>query len=165
MKTVFSAESAKTLRRRPKRSNTSRYRRRETCGARQYEKGTWKKHLIGEKIINKNSTQYEIFNFTESQLCTSIERMPSGGALGTDSLQPCHKKQLICWKAADFGKRLLSELFCFVALCLQKSIPNMIRPLFFGANLLALKKKRRPQTNCSGACAKATYLTSGMRCL
>ena len=69
----------------------------------------------------------------------AILSFPAGCAGGPDGLKPGHLKHLI--GTAGVGNRLLDALTKLVNLILKDKIPEVIRPIFFGANLFALEKK------------------------
>ena len=93
----------------------------------------------GEPLNNLESTAP--IEFTEQQLRTAIEGMQTGGAPGPDGLRPVHVKQMTGPKAADARETVMAERSKFIKLCLSGLVPPNIRHLFFGANLLAFKKK------------------------
>ena len=69
----------------------------------------------------------------------AILSFPAGSAGGPDGLRPDHLKNLIGVPVA--GNRLLESTTKLVNFVLREKIPEVIRPIFFGANLCALSKK------------------------
>ena len=68
----------------------------------------------------------------------AIQSFPQGSAGGRDGLRPQHLKDMA---AGDTGMAFLASMTEFVNFLLMGNSPTFIRPLLFGANLLALNKK------------------------
>ena len=71
----------------------------------------------------------------------AILSFPNGSAGGPDGLSPQHLKDLISASAEKGGRDLLWALTSFVNLVLSGKTPPPVRPTFFGASLIALRKK------------------------
>ena len=71
----------------------------------------------------------------------AIRTVPCGSAGGPDGLRPQHLKYMIGPSSGAGVEALLSALLSFVSLVLNGECHESIRPLFFGANLTALRKK------------------------
>lgn len=78
---------------------------------------------------------------TSGAVKKKIASFPSGSAGGPDLLRPQVLKDLLSESNGDAGKRLLDSITAFVNVVLAGSVPDSIRPFFFGANLFALTKK------------------------
>jgi hypothetical protein len=74
------------------------------------------------------------------QLQEAIARTPAGGAAGPDGLRPCHLKQMLGPRAGAAREAAQTALLDFCNLCLAGSVPPPIRPLLFGASLVAFRK-------------------------
>ena len=98
---------------------------------------------------------------------TAILSFPAGSA-GPTGMCPQVLKDLISPSNGYAGTRLLEKLTQFVNLVLSGNLPPRIRPIFFGANLIALEKKggsigpiavgntlRRLSAKCAGTIAES----------
>ena len=72
---------------------------------------------------------------------SAIRSFPNGSAGGPDGLRPQHLRDLTGPSANEGGHRLITALTSFTKLVLEGRTPPSIRPAFFGASLIALKKK------------------------
>ena len=77
----------------------------------------------------------------EEELAYIIRSFANGLAGGHDGLRPQHLKNMINSSAGGCTAQLLSTLASFVNLVLAGKTPISVRPFFFGASLVALKKK------------------------
>ena len=77
---------------------------------------------------------------TVDSVKNAILSFPAGSAGGPDGLKPGHLKILI--GASEAGNRLLESITKLANFVLKGIIPEDIQPIFFGANLWALSKKR-----------------------
>ena len=77
---------------------------------------------------------------SEEEIVGAIKSFPNGSAGGPDGLRPQHLKDMTHPSVIE-GSALISALARFATLVLQGKIPAAIRPLFFGASLIALAKK------------------------
>ena len=77
---------------------------------------------------------------SEDDIAQAIRSFPSGSAGGPDGLRPQHLKDMIAGHSG-VGRTLLSVLASFITMVLAGKTPLLIRPLFFGATLVALRKK------------------------
>ena len=100
-----------------------------------------KKHPIGAIIDEDPSTEDVSIEPTDEQIRAAIEGMSTGGAPGPDGLRPSHLKQMTRSKAGLSKDKLFSEIKRFSIICIKGLIPRTARSSFFGANLIALKKK------------------------
>ena len=100
---------------------------------------------------------------------TAILSFPAGSAGGPTGMCPQMLKDLISPSNGDAATRWLEKLTEFVNLVLSGNLPPRIRPISFGANLIALGKKgggirpialrntsTRLSAKCAGAIAKST---------
>ena len=71
----------------------------------------------------------------------AITSFPNGSGGGPGGLLPQHLKDLTGPSAGDGGVLLLKALTSLICLMLEGRTPKAIRPLLFGANLIALRKK------------------------
>ena len=78
---------------------------------------------------------------TEKEVARAIKSFPCVSAGGPDGLRPQHLKDLTSDSAERGGKELLRALSSFILLVLEGNTPPSIQPIFFGANLIALRKK------------------------
>ena len=95
-----------------------------------------------------NSTEVDLncdpplhFTIDTEQIKKVITSFPNGSGGGHDGLLPQHLKDLTGISAGDGGALLLKALAGLITLMLGGRTPNAIRPLLFGANLIALRKK------------------------
>ena len=78
------------------------------------------------------------FQVTPHDVLATIRSFPNGSAGGPDRLLPQHLKDLVQDQDESL---LLSALTEFCILVLQGDIPLEVRPVFFGASLVALQKE------------------------
>ena len=78
----------------------------------------------------------------ESDVLAAIKSFVPGSAGGTDGLRPQHLKDLTSVSSGDAGRRLLTRITEFTNLCLKGLVPVVIQPIFCGALLCALNKKK-----------------------
>ena len=78
---------------------------------------------------------------SEEEVARAVRSFPNGSAGGPDGLRPQHLKDMIGPSAGVGGSLLLRALTSFINLTLAGQTPEPVRPLFFGANLVALEKK------------------------
>ena len=76
---------------------------------------------------------------TEADVLKAIKSFPAGSSGGPDGLRPQHLSELVACQS--MGANLLSSVTRFVNLVLDGKCPPDVRPVFFGARLLALEKK------------------------
>ena len=95
-----------------------------------------------------NSTKVDLdcdsplpFTIDSEQIKKAITSFPNGSGGGIDGLLPQHLKDLTGISAGDGGALLQKALAGLITLMLEGRTPNAIRPLLFGASLIALKKK------------------------
>ena len=71
----------------------------------------------------------------------AIRSFPNGSAGGPCRLRPQHLKDMLQSCGDDPEAPLLNSLATFCIMVLQGDVPVDVRPLFFGASLVALRKK------------------------
>ena len=81
------------------------------------------------------------FEISEKDIVGAIRSFPCGSAGGPDKLCLQHLKDLLQPLRDNLESPLLSALVDFRYLVLRGNIPEIVRPLFFGASLVALSKK------------------------
>ena len=74
-------------------------------------------------------------------LMAAIRSFPNGSAGGPDKLKPQHLKDLVQDVKPGEVSPFLCALTSFCTLVLRGDVPDEVRPLFFGASLVALRKK------------------------
>ena len=80
-------------------------------------------------------------SFVKSQL-EFINSFPNGSAGGPDRLQPQHLKDMTANVVDPDDSPLLSSLRDFCSVVLQGITPVCVRPFFFGANLVVIRKSQ-----------------------
>lgn len=70
-----------------------------------------------------------------------IRRFPKGSSGGISLLRPQHLKDALSGNFDDSSRNLLDNLSVFCNKVSSQPIPDFVRPLFFGARLVAIKKK------------------------
>ena len=79
---------------------------------------------------------------SSKEVCHAIRSFPCGSAGGPDKLRPQHLKDLLQHVGEDdLDSPFLSALVAFCNLMLRGETPVEVRPFFFGASLVALRKK------------------------
>ena len=78
-------------------------------------------------------------SFSEEEVAQAIRSFPNGSAGGPDGLRPQHLKDMTGPSSGSGGSLLLSALTSFPNLIIAGKTPETVRPLFFGANLIALE--------------------------
>ena len=71
----------------------------------------------------------------------AIHSCPSGSAGGPDGLCPQHLSDLTSASAECGGKELIQALTSFTNHILNGNVPLSVQPVFFGATLIALRKR------------------------
>jgi hypothetical protein len=99
------------------------------------------KHPAGPDLQPPDHELPAALSLIRESLINAITRTPSAGAPGPDGLRPGHLKQLTGPLAGAAQEDLLAALQDFCNLCLAGLVPLSVRPLFFGAGLIALRKK------------------------
>ena len=79
------------------------------------------------------------FICSQQNVKSAILSFPCGSAAGPDLLRPQHLKDMLASPGGD--TQLLPVLTAFMNLVVRGDVPSAVRPLFFGANLLAFNKK------------------------
>ena len=70
-----------------------------------------------------------------------LQSFPGGSSGGIDGLLPQHLKDLTAKSVGVAGEEILKALTSLVQHVIHHGIPNVVRPWFFGARLIALSKK------------------------
>ena len=83
----------------------------------------------------------EDFEISQQDIARAIRSFPCGSAGGPDRLRPQHLKDLVQLREDTSENQLLSALVDFCYLVLRGDTPDVVRPFFFGASLVALNKK------------------------
>ena len=102
-----------------------------------------KSTLSTSRQLRPPDTSVTSLSLQESAIAAAIKTFPNGSAGGLDGLRPQHLKDMISIQHVGGSQNLgiLSQLTEFVNICLSGRTPTVIRPVFFGALLHALKKK------------------------
>ena len=87
----------------------------------------------------KESTSSSLIS--EEEVVQAIRSFPNDSAGGPEGLRPQHLKDLVSATAEKPGKELLSALTSFINLVVSGKTPHETRSTFFGASLIALRKK------------------------
>ena len=82
-----------------------------------------------------------LFPLSEKEVVTAIRSFPCGSAGGPDGLRPQHLKDLTSESAERGGRELTRALSSFIFHILEGNTPVIVQPFFFGATLIALRKK------------------------
>ena len=98
------------------------------------------KHPTGSNPTAPQQEPSAPLQLTLEQLLGGVKRMSAAGAPGADGLRAGHLKQLVGWHAGAARDRLQSALLDFANLCLAGAVPTAVRPLMFGARLVAFRK-------------------------
>ena len=78
---------------------------------------------------------------TEKEVIDAVRSFPNGSAGGMDGLSPQHLKNLLMGPQDEHKKKLLNSLAQFINHVLAGKVPESYRTVFFGAALIALRKK------------------------
>ena len=76
-----------------------------------------------------------------TELQERIRSFAPGSAGGLDSLRPQILKNLVEERMGDAAAGLLAAISSFIGLLLRGEVPEVVRPVFFGAFLTPLRKK------------------------
>ena len=82
-----------------------------------------------------------VLEVNQSEVIKALLSFPKGSAGGPECLRPQHLADMTSRSANDGGLQLLQALTSFVNFILSGMVHADIRPFFFGATLLGLKKK------------------------
>lgn len=80
-------------------------------------------------------------SIVEADVMAAIKATAPGSAAGLDGLRPLHLRQLVAGHTAEAGRRLLSALTELCNVAIAGDIPEHARQAFFGASLIAIRKK------------------------
>ena len=80
------------------------------------------------------------FEVSSSDVLNSILSFPAGSAGGPDGLRPQHLKDLVTSQHGLGSTLLLESITSFTNLVIRGDVPDVARPYFFGASLVALNK-------------------------
>ena len=89
----------------------------------------------------RDAAQANPLLFPEAEVLAAIQSMPRGSSAGLDGIRPLHLQQLTSKNTAEAGTRLLSALTALCHHAASGNIPEPARNAFFGASLIAIKKK------------------------
>ena len=78
---------------------------------------------------------------SQDEVVSAIRSFSHGSAAGIDGIQPQHLVDLACASAEHGGRDLLHALTDLVSHVMQGGIPQSVKPIFLGANLIPLPKK------------------------
>ena len=93
-----------------------------------------------DTIIPQPPSSQSSLQIEPSAVTHAIRSFPAGSAGGPDLLRPQHLKDLL-QVAGDEDSAFLQSLSSFCSLVMEGRVPAQVRPLFFGASLVALEKK------------------------
>lgn len=78
---------------------------------------------------------------TEADVMRAINSFPPSSSAGLDGIRPAHLRCLVARSASEAGARLLTALTKLTNLALSGHIPDFAAEAFYGASLIALRKK------------------------
>ena len=78
---------------------------------------------------------------TKQEVLAGIMSFPKSSGTGPDGLRHGHLRDLVGRSTAASGDRLLIELTAFINMTLRGEVPGFALPIFYGASLIAIKKK------------------------
>ena len=81
------------------------------------------------------------FEVSSDDVVSAIKSFPVGSSGGITRLRPQHLKETLRLDAGDQRERLVKLLTALTNALLSNSVPDFVRPVLFGANITALKKK------------------------
>lgn len=84
-------------------------------------------------------SEFSALQVPESTVLKALKSFPAGSSGGPDGLRPQHLVDLVSCKTG--GPALLTSLTGFVNLILDGGCPDSVRPILFGARLIAIEKK------------------------
>ena len=98
--------------------------------------------IISDTLLPLHRLLSHKCNFPNRKIHCLYNAQLNGSAGGPDRLQPQHLKDMTSKIVDPEDSPLLSALCDFCSLVLQGNTPVCIRPFFFGANLVALRKSQ-----------------------
>ena len=78
---------------------------------------------------------------TEADVRRAISSFPPSSSAGLDGIRPAHLRSLVGRTVAEAGARLLTALTALTNLAISGQIPDFAVQAFYGASLIALRKK------------------------
>lgn len=90
-------------------------------------------------IPRPDCNDFSAFRVSEGVVLKALKTFPSGSSGGPDGFRPQHLLDLVSCKTG--GPSLLTSLTGFVNLILDGGCPTAVRPILFGARLIAIEKK------------------------
>ena len=78
---------------------------------------------------------------TREEVRRAIQSFPPASSSGLDGIRPSHLRALLSDKTAEAGQRLLTALTALINLALSGRLPSFATRSFYGACLIALRKK------------------------
>lgn len=94
---------------------------------------------VENSMVNEESQT--TLTLDPTSVMQGIKAFPPGSSAGMSGLRPQHLKELCSKTNGDAADKLLSSLTDFINIIISGKCPLSIRPIFFGANLIALTKK------------------------
>ena len=89
-----------------------------------------------------DTTNIDCFSTSEFFVHKALMSFPNGSSAGLDGISPQILKDLTAKSNAQTGLNFLGALTNLVNVILEGKVPFKLRPYFFGAKLIALKKAR-----------------------
>ena len=78
---------------------------------------------------------------TQADVLRAINSFPPSSSAGLDGIRPAHLRSLVARTVAEAGARLLTALTALTNLAISGKIPDFAVQAFYGASLIALRKK------------------------
>ena len=97
------------------------------------------KHPAAQKVREPRQLMATSLQISTDSVQASVLSFPSGSAGGVDGLRPQHLKDML--HSPTMGDTFLSTLTHFINFVLAGGIPDSVAHVFFGATLVALRKK------------------------
>ena len=98
------------------------------------------KHPQREICSVPDHTDIDCFSTSEFFVHKALMSFPNGSSAGLDGISPQILKDLTAKSNGQFGLNFLKALTNLVNVILEGKVPFKLRPYFFGAKLIALKK-------------------------
>lgn len=92
--------------------------------------------LLGQTVVPQST-----WTVSPGDISDAIRSFPSGSSGGWEGLRPQHLKDLMIYELGETGKTLRKSFAELAVMVLSGSVPEEVRPVFFGARLIALSKK------------------------
>ena len=98
------------------------------------------KHTQRETCCVPDPTDIDGFSTSEFIVHKAFMSFPNGSSAGLNDISPHVLKNLTSKSNGQTGTNFLRALTIFVNVILERKVPFELRPYFFGAKLIALKK-------------------------